>query len=259
LIDVFSSIPDFRQARGKRHPLKSVLALAAAAMLCGYRSYSAMAEWGRYYGQDLARALSFTHHKTPCASTLHNILSSIDRPSFEAALGCWAEPLLQQVTADDGPSALALAIDGKSLRGSKNQGAPGAHLLSAVSHRLGLTLGQSAVPDEANELSAFSQIASGLVLRGKLITLDARFTSRRVARSLVEQGADYLMVVKDNQPELLSLIRSVMAEPVWLTLTLTEAETVDLGHGRIEQRKLWASSTLAGQGVWPGLQQVIKL
>jgi hypothetical protein len=70
LIDVFSEIPDFRQPKGKRHPLKAVLALAAAAMLCGYRSYSAMADWGRNYGHDLARALGFTHKKTPCASTL---------------------------------------------------------------------------------------------------------------------------------------------------------------------------------------------
>lgn len=60
LIDVFSSIPDFRQSKGKRHPLKSILALAAAAMMCGYRSYSAMAEWGHNYGQDLAGALGFT-------------------------------------------------------------------------------------------------------------------------------------------------------------------------------------------------------
>ena len=96
LIDVFSSIPDFRQSKGKRHPLKAIPALAAAAMLCGYRFYSAISEWGRYYGQDLALALGFTHHKTPCASTLHNALSRIDRASFETALASWAESPLDQ-------------------------------------------------------------------------------------------------------------------------------------------------------------------
>ena len=46
LIEVFAAIPDFRQPRGKRHPLAAIFALACCAMLCGYRSYSAMAEWG---------------------------------------------------------------------------------------------------------------------------------------------------------------------------------------------------------------------
>src|SRR5256885_16506226 len=81
LINVFSAIPDFRQAQGKRYSLSAILALAAAAMLCGYRSYSAIAEWGRNYGQALAQALGFTTGKTPCAATLHTSFSiSINKP-----------------------------------------------------------------------------------------------------------------------------------------------------------------------------------
>src|SRR5436305_1781937 len=91
LIEVFSAIPDFRQAQGKRHPLSAVPALAAAAMLCGYRSYSAIAEWGHNYGQALAIALGFTHGKTPCAATLHTIFRHLDKPAFEAQLGRWVE------------------------------------------------------------------------------------------------------------------------------------------------------------------------
>ena len=150
----------------------------------------------------------------------------------------------------------AVAIDGKRLRGSKNQGAPGSHLLSAVSHKFGLTLAQSPVPDENNELSAFSKVISGLVLEGRVITVDAMFTNRTVAHSLLERGADYLMVVKENQPELLSLIKSVMQEPKWFRLTLSDAETTELGHGRVEHRKLWASSTLTGQGYGQGCSKL---
>src|SRR3954464_8805850 len=94
LMEVFSAIPDFRQAQGKRYSLAAILALAAAAMMCGYRSYSAMAEWGRNYGQALATALGFKNGKTPCAATLHNIFRHLDKQRFEEQLGGWAEAVL---------------------------------------------------------------------------------------------------------------------------------------------------------------------
>src|SRR6266513_1817151 len=94
LIDVFSTIPDFRQAQGKRYSLAAILSLAAAAMLCGYRSYSAIAEWGHNYGQALASALGFTNGKTPCAATFHTVFRDLDKHCFEEQLGGWAEGLL---------------------------------------------------------------------------------------------------------------------------------------------------------------------
>src|SRR5205085_12044700 len=110
LTEVFSAIPDFRQARGKRYPLPAILALAAAAMLCGYRSYSAIAEWGRNYGQALASALGFTNGKTPCAATLHTIFRHLDKQCFEEQPGGWAEGVLSATPTAEFESE---AIDGK--------------------------------------------------------------------------------------------------------------------------------------------------
>jgi hypothetical protein len=102
------------------------------AMLCGFRSYSAMADWGRCYGQKLARALGFTHAKTPCAATLHRVLRQRDGNVVEATLGRWAERVLTALPP--APDELeALAVDGKTLRGSRQQGAPAVHLLSVLS------------------------------------------------------------------------------------------------------------------------------
>ena len=73
LIEVFAEIPDFRRCRGKRHPLPAILSLTCCAMLCGYRSYSAIAEWGRNYGTRIAHALGFTSQHTVCGDAAHGL------------------------------------------------------------------------------------------------------------------------------------------------------------------------------------------
>jgi predicted transposase YbfD/YdcC len=256
LIEVFSKIPDFRQAQGKRYSLSAILSLAAAAMLCGYRSYSAIAEWGRNYGQALASKLGFTNGKTPCAATLHTVFRHLDKQRFEAQLGGWAESVL---SATPTAEFEAEAIDGKSLRGSQKQGALGSHLLSAVSHRLGLTLGQRSVPEKTNEIGAVSELLSGLILKGRVITMDALLTQRKLAEAILRQGGHYVMLAKDNQAELRKWIKAVFDEPQWLREPPLVADSIESGHGRIEQRRLSASSALSDHELWPGLSQVFAI
>jgi hypothetical protein len=189
LIQVLAEMPDPRQARGKRYPLGAVLALACAAMLCGYRSYSAIAEWGRNYGSALLQALGFTGTRAPCAATLCLILRRLDCERLEAALGQWAEGVL--ATAAPAPGAgEGLSLDGKTLRGSHNQGAPGAHLLSALSQRLGLTVAQTAVDEKTNEITAVQTVLEKLLLAGRVVTVDALLTQRAVAQAIVAGGGD---------------------------------------------------------------------
>lgn len=258
LIDVFSAIPDFRQSRGKRHPLSAILALAVAAILCGYKSYSAIAEWGRFYSKQMATALGFTHQQTPCAATLHNVLRRIDKEVLEEKLAAWAQAVLQ---ANAEATALeAIAIDGKTLRGSRKQGCFQAHLLSAVSQRLGLTLFERAVADKTNEIGVIVELLEGLLLRGKVITVDALLTQRDVAQAVTKAGGDYVMVVKENQPQLRQVIEGAIEGIPFYREARREAETTDSGHGRIESRKLLVTSVLCGQDeIWPAIKQVFRL
>jgi len=258
LVQAFVEIADFRQASGKRYPLPAVLALACAAMLCGYRSYGAIAEWGRNYGQTLVTALGFPNGKTPCASTLHWIFRHLDCGQFESCLGQWTETVLQAYPPSAG-QAEGLAIDGKTLRGSQKQGAPGAHLLSALSHRLGITLAQQAVADKSNELFQIEDLLETLVLKGRIVTMDALHTQRYVAQTILDGDGDYVMLVKGNQPDMLADIQLVFQERQVVIETLTATATVDLGHGRIEVRRLTASSALVDYLAWPGLQQVFEI
>ena len=250
LIEVLADIPDFRKARGKRHPLPSILALACCAILCGYRSYSAIAEWGANYGQRFTRVLGFTH-KTPSASTLHTIFKGIGLEVFEAKLGAWAEEVTATVPTVPEAVPAATAVDGKTLRGSKKQGAPGVHLLSALSHHVGMTLAQVAVDDKSNEITAVESLLSSLVLEGRVITMDALLTQRSIAQHIIAARGDYVMIVKDNQPQLRADIEQVFSLPPWGD-SQPRATTVDLGHGRIEQRTLTTSEALVGYSEWPG-------
>jgi predicted transposase YbfD/YdcC len=257
LIEVLAEMPDFRNNRGQRHALAAILALACSAMLCGSRSYTAIAEWGRNYGARLMRALGFTR-QPPCAATLHAVLRRVDRAEVEAKLGAWAEGLLHGAPAPQ-DTAEGIAIDGKTLRGSQKQGAPGAHLLSALAPRLGVTLAQPAVADKTNEIPAALDLLRQLVLEGRVVTMDALLTQRPIAQQIVAAGGDYVMVVKGNQPQLREDIATVFVLPPIVGERRTAAETVDGGHGRIEQRRLHTSDVLVGYSDWPGVAQVFPL
>src|SRR5712691_1017269 len=257
LIEVFSDIADFRKSRGKRHPLSAILALACCAMLCGYRSYSAIAEWGRNYGTDIAQALGFTHN-TPCAATLHTIFRCIDREAFEAKVGAWAESVVATAPAAPEAPEIAIAVDGKTLRGSKKQGAPETHLVSVLAHRAGLTLMQEAVAAKTNEIKEVETVFSQIVLTGRIVTMDALLTQRQVAQTIVEAGGDYVMIVKGNQPQLKADIELVFTLPP-AGDRQERTRTVDVGHGRIETRNLTTSEALVGYSDWPGLAQVFEV
>jgi hypothetical protein len=187
LIELLAQVPDPRAKSGKRHSLPALLALACAATLCGAQGYGAIAEWGRNYGLDLARALGITHETTPCAATFFNVFRRLDRARLEAVLAAWAERMMAQLPPEE-TTLEAVAIDGKTLRGSKQQGALDVHLLSVLSHRLGLTLYQQAVSDKTNEIGAMQQVLAAVVLEGRVVTVDALLCQQKIAQAIVDRG-----------------------------------------------------------------------
>ena len=250
-----AAIPDYRAARGQRHPWLPLLLLVCVAMLCGARGQSGIAAWGRDYGQPWLRRLGFTRGAGPSQPTLHRLFAGVAYAAVEAALGAWAEQALAQAVAH---GLEGVALDGKTLRGSKKRGAADAHLLAALSHRLGVVLGQVAVADKTNEIGAADELLLGLVLEGRVITADALLTQRALARAVVARGGDYLLAVKGNQPGLLGDIALLFADPD-LVAAAAAAATVSQHGGRLETRRLTASPALAGYSDWPGLQQVLRL
>jgi predicted transposase YbfD/YdcC len=181
----------------------------------------------------------------------------VDRDDLEARLGTWAESVVASTPAASA-GEVAVALDGKTLRGSQKQGAPGVHLLSALSHHVGLTLTQQAVDAKTNEMTQVETVLRQLVLKDRVVTMDALLTQRHVAQAIGDEGGDYVMIVKENQPQLHADIELVFTLPPAGDRQET-ARTVDIGHGRIEQRNITTSEALVGYSDWPGLAQVFEL
>src|SRR5262245_19607128 len=258
LVASLHEIPDPRHPQGRRHSLTALLALMCVARRCGYRSYSAIAAWGRCDGQQLVRALDVTRDRTPGAATLDQVMRQLDSNVVEATLGAWAQRVLTALPpTPDEPEASAIA--GKTLRGSDQQGAPAAPLLAGLRHRLGLTLGPQAVAHQTNAIPVLEEVWRGLIVAGRIITGDAWLTPRAIAQRRVEGGGDYVLIVKGNQPQLQHDIQLDFQEPTVLAATMSTSETVDSGHGRLEPRRLTASTALVGYSDWPGLAQVVHI
>ena len=169
----------------------------------------------------------------------------VERDTLEAKLGAWAEQVVVSLPTAPSAGEAAIALDGKTLRGSRKQGAPGVHVLSALSHRLGLTLAQQAVDDKTNEITQVEAMLRQLVLKDRVVTMDALLTQRHVAQTIVHAGGDYVMTVKENQPQLRADSELTFTLPPVGDRQET-AHTVDIGHGRIEQRNITTSEALVG-------------
>ena len=273
LIDILAQVPDPRNAKGKRHPLGAILGLAVIAMMCGYRSYSAIAEWGRTYASAWVQALGFTHAKTPCAATLHNLFKRLDIATLESVLSQWVVQTLQLHPV--GSSQLAVAIDGKMLNGSAKQQATVSHLLSVVSHQLGVTIAQQPVDKKTNEIPISTEILSAFDVKGMIVTTDSLLTQRHFCTKVCALGGDYVVPVGLNHKQLHQDIDCLFTPPMGINTaqgthntlqqmhleldqTLDTYQTVEKGHGRIETRRLTASTALNDYIQWPGVEQVFE-
>ena len=266
LMDILAEVPNPRNAKGKRHPLRAILALAVIALMCGYRSYSAIAEWGRTYASDLVKALGFTRDKTPCAATLHNLFKQLDIGQLEAVLTQWGVETLESHPVACPP--IAVAIDGKALGGSAKQQA-------TVSHQLRVTIAQKAVDSKTNEIPISTEILSTFDITGKIVTTDALLTQRDFCSKVCALDADYVVPVGLNHKQLHHDIRCLFDPPTdikptqstfnalqqmhtELNQTLDTYQTVEKSHGRIETRTLTASTALNAYIQWPGVEQVFE-
>src|SRR5262249_34011231 len=152
LLEALATVPDPRDPRGLIHPLPAILALTVVAILAGMRGPDAIAQFGRDHGIALAHALGFRRRKTPAKSTLSELYRILDVAALETALTRW---LLDRQQA---AAWQAIAIDGKTLRGSIDGEAPATHLLVAYVPAAAAVIAQLRVATKTNEHKAALQL-----------------------------------------------------------------------------------------------------
>jgi hypothetical protein len=204
LLAFLADVPDPRSRHGRRHPLVAMLAHAVCAVLCGCRGIAPIAQWGRDQPIELMHQLGY-RRRPASFGAFQALLARLDAGAFEAAVARWIDHLLGPTAGSD---LRAVAIDGKSSRGSGTADAPAVHLLAALDQRTGCVLAQARVPSGTNEHKAALALLEAMVLRGRVITGDAAFCQRDLCGQVVESGGHYLIKVDDNQPTLKADIAS---------------------------------------------------
>lgn len=263
IVEHFSILRDPRIDRTKRHKLLDIVAIAICAVVCGADSWVDVELFGKSKKDWLSKFLELPGG-IPSHDTFSDLFNRLDAEQFQECFISWVQAV-QEVT-----KGRVLAIDGKTLRRShdKAQGKGPIHMVSAWSAANRLVLGQVKVDDKSNEITAIPELLRILDITGCIVTIDAMGCQREIARTIVQQGGDYILAVKDNQKTLHDDIRDLFDTPDSNSLAQGRhdyAETVHKGHGRIETRQCWTISDpdsveyLQSHASWDGLQSVAKV
>lgn len=212
-----------------------VLAVAAAAVATGVRSLSAIGEWAADAPQEVLAALGARWHRRWCRyvapheATIRRALGLVDADALDAAIGAW----LAEHASTEQSGRRAIAVDGKTVRGTCDQQGQGVHLLAAFDHHTGTVAGQVDVDGKTNEIAQWRPLLDGVALAGTVVTADAMHTQRGHAHYLADREADYVLTVKNNQPALHARLEALP----WRDIPVCHRDN-DRGHGRIECRTL---------------------
>ena len=257
LLDHFAQVEDPRDVRRILHPLPEILLLVVCGTIADCDDYEDIAAWGAAHLDVLREHLPYAHG-VPGERWLTILMNRINPALFAAAFADWVRESwpdrADQVAIDGCPQGTR---SGKTSRRShdRSAGAAPLHLVSAFATTARLVLAQEAVPDKANELAAIPPLLARLGaengLKGALVSIDAIATNGAIAQAITEQGADYLLAVKANQPTLRAEVEAAFAEAPALDTCIT----LDKGHGRIEERRaavLRETDWLAGSRRFPG-------
>jgi len=246
LFDYFAYVRDPRSTNA-RHRLFDIFVIALCAVISGAEGWEDIEEYGQAQAVWFQQFLALPHG-IPSPDTFRRVLSRLNPDELTQCFVRWTEALRESIDRD------IAAIDGKTLRRSFDHAASqGAiHMVSAWANANRLVLGQLKVEDKSNEITAIPKLLRLLALEGAIVTIDAMGCQKEIAQTIIEQGADYVLALKDNHPTLhgeVQLFFDDVKAQRFDHVTAARHTTVDADHGRLETRHYWLTADIECLGV----------
>jgi predicted transposase YbfD/YdcC len=191
----FKRLRDPRRRHRKLHLLIDIITIAICAVIAGADDWQQVVTFAKNRHEWLSTFLALPNG-LPSHDTFERVFDRLDPQAFQACFRQWVEALAQTLGLGH------IAIDGKTLRHSGNtaKGWRPLHVVSAWASAAHLSMGQVAVDEKSNEITAIPKLLELLDLHGALVTIDAMGCQKEIAKQIVEGGGDYILPVKDNQP-----------------------------------------------------------
>ena len=255
----FADLTDPRVERTRLHQLLDIVTIAVCAVVAGADSWEHIEQFAKAKRPWLETFLALPNG-IPSHDTIARVFARLDPDEFQHAFLSWIGAL-QEAT-----DRRVIAIDGKTLRRSfdRAKGKSALHLVHAWATANHLLLGQVAVDEKSNEITAIPVLLKTLELSGAIVTIDAMGCQKEIARTIREEGADYVLALKGNHENLHEQVVAFWEEAYRRGFKGYEVMSYhrqwNESHGRYEARRCWATSDLSwleGREQWDGLQSVV--
>ena len=263
VVSHFADLEDPRQRQNQEHKFIDILVITICAAICGADDWVAVEQFGQAK-QHWFESILELPNGIPSHDTFWRVFCSLDPEEFQR---CFMDWMASVQTLTDGE---VIAIDGKQLRRSHDaaSGKAAIHMVSAWAATNRLVLGQRKVDDKSNEITAIPELLEALDIRGCVVTIDAMGCQTKIAETILDRDADYVLALKENHGQLyedVTLLFDDLEESGFTAYTHDSVKTVDKGHGRIEVREAWTITdsaliaALRTSEKWPQLSALVKV
>jgi predicted transposase YbfD/YdcC len=240
LVSEINKHDDRRIARCKRYSLGEIFFLVLCAQISNYETFREYEMYGRLKLELLRKFLSYKYG-APSRSTIGRVLAMFDPKQIEEMLAKWVQIITSKgSTSITEENPKVVAIDGKRLCGSQEQ----LHLVAAFDTQSGLVLGEQAVSEKSNEITAIPQVLDMLAIQGHIVSIDAMGCQQKIAKKICDKGADYFLALKQNQGGLYEQVELFFGSQKLLK-TCDIVTRHNKEHGRIESRTCYVTQDIA--------------